>query len=181
MSEAWIRTDQPHQFDSIHARHINISDQHVKSSGADLIPGIHSVDSDCYVVAQAGQQLPLNFAHGDGIFSDQDAFGNAARARSSLGSAHTDEGSFTELLTQCSQGVFNVNNERGRAIVKNGSGGDVRDLAKSRVQGSDHQVLFAEEFGHYQTNAALIVAQDHHAGGFIARRFSQSKESGPVQ
>ena len=57
----------------------------------------------------------------------------------------------------------------------------MRDLAKSRVQGSDHQVLFAEEFGHYQTNAALIVAQDHHAGGFIARRFSQSKESGPVQ
>ena len=57
----------------------------------------------------------------------------------------------------------------------------MRDLSKSGVQRSDHQVLFAEKFGYYQTNAALIVAQDHHAGGFIARRFSQSKESGSVQ
>ena len=125
--------------------------------------------------------MPFNFAHGDGIFSNQDAFGNSARPGDGLGSAHADEGSFSELLTQRSEGVFNVNNQRGRAIVKDGSSGDVRDLSKSCVQRSDHQVLFAEEFGNNQTNAALIVAQDHHAGGVIAGCFSKSEETGSVK
>ncbi|MNP05335.1 hypothetical protein D3C76_972830 [compost metagenome] len=158
--QALVAAHQGDQLDAIHARHVDIGDQQVEVVAAQRVPAVHAIYRHRHVVTAVAQQLALQLAHGERVVDHQNAL---ARCATGATAAALDalQAAGTEQFFHRAQQVFDVDDQHHRAVVEQGTGGDVLDLAQARVEGHHHQHPLADQ-AFYGNPVELLALADHH-------------------
>ena len=156
------------QLDAVHPRHVDIAHQQIIRLGPQCVPAVLAVDGHIDVVAVCRKQLPFDLAHGDRIVDDE----HPGPVPDSVGGqrSHASQPSFAQQLPDRMQQILDIDDQQRLAFFGHRRGRDVRDLAQSRVQRPDHQILFADEAIDHDAAKMLILADHHDAQRILVGR-----------
>ncbi|MCY1396069.1 hypothetical protein D9M71_110290 [compost metagenome] len=108
------------------------------------------------------QQLALQLTHREGVVDHQDAL---AHRFCDLPRALIDalQATGAQKLLHRAEHVFDIDDQDHRTIVEQGAGSNVLDLAKTSIEGQNHQGSLTDKALHGKPVDVVALANDHHS------------------
>ena len=172
-----IGTHGTGQFKTVHARHFDIQQHHVRHAVLQHLQGVEAILGGNYLVTFARQHAASDFAHGQRVIDHHDNFGSGDRR----GRRKQHWLMVVLILTQCQ--LHRVDDEYDLAVTQYGGTGNAADPRQLRADIFHYHLAVASQFID-QNRCALVAASEQNDRVVVLCEmdlFGLSKQMGQVE